>query len=262
MKTTRRTMMMTMVTGAVLMSAGPTHALSPKGIIEKATRGQLPADERVDYNMVLVNKSNKKKVRALTIWYKQDTGNTDQNLLKFTAPADAAGIGLLTTQKPATDSDQWLYLPALRRVKRIVSSDRTGYFAQTDLTYQDLHVEELEDHNYALLGKGNVDGKECYKIEAKPKSKSIKRRSGYSKRHIWVDASIFVIRQIQYYDKRDRHTKTTVAKDFKKYGPVYRAKNIVIDNMDRKHKTYIALKNVEVNSGLPSSLFTTVKLEQ
>lgn len=255
----------------LLLSLTGAHAQTPAKrkvtvdeMVALATRGQLGNDETVKLTMVLVDKAGQKETRTLTTWFRKATRDSkeDKTLLKFHSPADVAGTALLSTQEPGADAGQWLYLPALKRVKRLVTSDNTGYFVGTDFTYQDLQIENTREYTYERIADEDVDGRRCYKIVATPKNKSISEKTGYSKRIFWIDVQDVVVLRLQYFNLSGTHVKTFSASDVQKFGPKKKPMQIIMDNLERNHKTYAKLHEVKMNTDLSDSLFTQSELSR
>ncbi len=127
--------------------------------------------------MVLVNKKGKKRTRTFTNSRILENG-LEKQIIRFTSPADIDGTGFLTIEKTGYETDQFLYLPALRRTRRIVSSQKSHRFVNTDFTYEDMERHPVDNYLYILKGEKIVGNLECYQLETRPKKNVI---SQYSK---------------------------------------------------------------------------------
>jgi len=129
------------------------------------------------------------------------------------------------------DDKQWLYLPAIKRVKRISSRNKSGSFMASEFSYEDISSQNYKNYTYeAKAQQVNVDGVEYFKITRVPKDKN----SGYSKQIIWVDTKEYLARFGEYYDKHDRLLKKINFLDYVKLNNTYRVHKIIIQNIQNK----------------------------
>ena len=146
-------------------------------------------DSTVEGKMILKDKSGNESVRSFKNFIFEELDETlgDKSIIVFSEPRDVKGTSLLTHANiEPKDDDQWLYLPALKRVKRISSSNRTGKFVSSEFSYEDLSTDEPEDYNFVWLEEIACPADstlQCHVIEATPKNK----KSGYSMRVIYID---------------------------------------------------------------------------
>ena len=122
------------------------------------------------------------------------------------------GTAFLTHSHDTRDDDQWLYLPALKRVKRIASSNRSGAFMSSEFSYEDLGNDEVGKYDYRYLGETTIDGVACYQLERIPKTPS-----GYTRHIVWLDQDALRVQKVDYYDRGERLLKTLTASDYQQY---------------------------------------------
>jgi outer membrane lipoprotein-sorting protein len=255
------------LTAAVLVSAGAAVCaqddLTGEQILRKAEEATRAKDERGVVDMVLVSKDGKKSRRSLETFYKQGEGDDDCNLLRFLEPPTVRGTALLTREASGRADDQWVYLPAFKKTRKVASNKRTNRFAGTDFTYEDLRTEDFEASTYSRKADASmkVDGKEvaCYVVEAKPKDKDL---SGYSKREIWVEKDRLLTLKVLFYDHKGRHQKTLSSRGFEQVEGLWRAKRSMMEDHLRGSKTLWQASERKINPGLSDSLFTTRSLER
>ena len=137
----------------------------------------------------------------------------DKSMIIFEDPADVKGTALLTFSHKTGDDDQWLYLPALKRVKRISSSNKSGPFMGSEFAYEDLSSQEVEKYTYSYLRDETLDGVETFVIERYP----VDTKSGYTRQVVWLDKDEYRVRKIDFYDRKASHLKTLVIGDYKLY---------------------------------------------
>jgi len=258
MKTTR---IFSLVIALALLSGNheiSAQELTAKAIMEKNDQQRTTEDERVDLIMKLINKKGKERLRKITRLAKTDAVGNEKSLIRFLSPADVKGTGLLTIENTGRDDDQWLYLPALRKVRRISASNRSDSFMGSDFTYEDLGPEKLEDYDYSLIKTEVVDEVECFLIAAVPNNAKEKKASGYSKRHLWIRQDNFVVIRTDFYDKKGELAKTFTASDIRLIAGTgkWRAHRMEMKNLKTGHRTVLLFENFAINQGVKDDLFT------
>ena len=156
--------------------------------------------ERSQVEMVLINAHGDRTVRKMINEIREKEGDGDQSISTFLWPADVKGTRMLTWSHKTGDDDQWLYLPALKRVKRISSRNKSGAFMGSEFSYEDLGSQEVEEFHHKFLEDTQVDGRDVWKLERVPVSK----RSGYSKEVGYFDKEYMNPLRIEYYDRKGR----------------------------------------------------------
>ncbi len=189
-----------------------------------------------DMEMILIDKRGNRRVRKIRS-YRRDWGEDTHSIMFFLTPADVKDTGFLTFDYDEVDKDddQWLYLPALKKTKRIASSDKSGSFMGSDFTYADMTTRELDHYDYTLLKEAEVGGVAVWIVEAIPNNEDEIEETGYTK-------SIFFVR--------------------KDNDVVLRTKNWVKKGKATLHKTVIKASNVRFNQNLAESRFTVRQLEK
>lgn len=136
------------------------------------------------------------------------------SLIVFDAPADQRGTALLTRARADGRDEQWLYLPAFGRVRRIVARFRASAFVGSEFTFEDLMPWRLEDWTYTLEGEAPCGDQRCRLLERRPRNP----RSGYSRQRLWLDTEEHRIQRIEYYDRKGLHQKTLTVQGYREYG--------------------------------------------
>ena len=220
-------------------------------------------DSTVEGQMVLKDKSGNESVRKFKNMIFEELEPTlgDKSIIIFTEPRDVKGTSLLTHANiEPQDDDQWLYLPALKRVKRISSSNRTGKFVSSEFSYEDLSTDEPEDFNFTWLEEGTClieTALTCHLIEATPKNK----KSGYSKRLIYVDTEEFRYQSVKFYNRRGDLEKELHFKGYQKYlDKFWRADILEMTNLQTGKSTVIAWENYQFQTDLSLNDFKPEKL--
>ncbi|MDY8138350.1 outer membrane lipoprotein-sorting protein [Aquimarina sp. 2201CG5-10] len=221
-------------------------------------------DEKYEITMTLINKKGKSRVRELKQVSQKDEAKNRSTLLTFLSPADVKGTGFLSIEHTAAEDDQWLFLPALKRSRRISASDKTDNFMGSDFTYEDLDTEDLENFNYKLNGEEVLNDIKHYIIEATPKNVKKEKESGYGKRIIYVRYDNHIISKIKFFDKKGTFFKEMTASNIRKIdnSEKWRAFKREVHNVKTGHKTILDFKNIVIDTGVEEDQFTKRNLER
>ncbi|CAA6809844.1 MAG: Outer membrane lipoprotein-sorting protein [uncultured Sulfurovum sp.] len=208
--------------------------------------------------MVLINASGQKSTRQLEM-KTLEGDNGDKSISTFLTPADVKGTKTLTHEHVERDDDQWLYLPALKRVKRIASSNKSGSFMGSEFSYEDIGNQNYNKFTYGdKVEEVELDGEACYKGERIPKDKN----SGYTKQVSWVSKDKFLLKQVEYYDRKSELLKTAVFSDYKQIEGIWRVGKIVMRNHQNDKSTELTWKEEKLKVGLTAKEFNKRVLKQ
>jgi len=185
-------------------------------------------------------------------------GSRDYQLFQFLEPADVRGTSLLTHQDPKGDDSQWLYLPELRRVKRISSSGKTGSFMGSEFTYEDVGGNTLDRFKYTKLADDNYKGKPCYVLEKTPTYAN----SGYTKIKMWISKDANLVLRQDFFDRKNSLLKIMTFDGHKQYGSTWRSQKISVENLQTKKKSVLEFTSRKMKSGLSNDLFTERNLQR
>ncbi|MEK6683648.1 MAG: outer membrane lipoprotein-sorting protein [Nitrospirota bacterium] len=250
---------------AFCLAGGSAWAQDPTGldIMKKQRELQRAKDEEETQRMTLVNKngeSKERKVVRLTVTSREDLSKI---LIRFLAPRDVENSGLLTWEAKDGNDDQWLYLPAAKKTKRIASSGKKNRFMGTDFAFEDLRPENLAVHTYNLVGSEIVDGQDCFVIEAIPANEKQAEESGYSKRKLWIRKDIYYTVKRDYYDKKGQLEKVQTDRNLINVkGSIWRVNEIEMRDVQAGTKTVVVIEARAQEKGLKDSLFTEAGLEK
>ena len=245
---------------ALLVNA---QSLTGVDIMTKSVHAISSDNETVNIKMKLINSRGKERERYLHQYIKNDQDNNRSSLVKFLSPSDVKGTGFLSIEYTDKNDAQWLYLPALRRSRRISASDEKDSFMGSDFTYEDIRREKLVAYTYKLIGDVNIEGKEYYQIEAIPANEIKKENSAYGKREIAVDKENYIFKEIKYFNKNEAHVKTYMASDVKlvEGSDKWRAYKMEMTSLKTNHRTLLIFDNYKINSTLEDDTFTKRNLE-
>lgn len=231
-----------------------TAAEKPTGreIMEKVDNRDTGRDQKADMTMTLIKSGGRKRVRKVKLWRK-DYGENEKSFMRFKSPADVRGTGFLVWEHKEGDDDRWLYLPAFKKVRRISSGEKGKSFMGTDFSYEDLGSHNLDDYTYTFLRSEEVDGQDCFVVEAVPKPG---KDSSYSKTISWIRKDIFLAVKVEFYDENGKFLKRLHATDIEKIDGISTAKRMVMENLQEKHRTVLEFEKVRYNVGLKDYVFT------
>jgi len=209
--------------------------------------------------MVLKNRQGETSTRHIRNKTLEVDGDGDKSISIFDRPRDVKGTALLNfTHKVGTD-DQWLYLPALKRVKRISSSNKSGSFMGSEFAYEDVTSQEVEKYTYKWLRDENLDAKKCFIFERYPVYKS----SGYTRQVVWMDQAEYKILKIDYYDRKNTLLKTLTQSDFHQYLDAYwYPENMHMVNHQTGKSTLLTWSDYKFNTGLSNKNFNKNSLKR
>lgn len=211
-------------------------------------------------SMTMTDKRGKVRQRE-TLGYRKYFGDEKRTVLFYLSPKNVKDTGFLTYDYPDEniDDDQWLYLPALRKARRISASDRGDYFLGTDFTYEDIKNEgkvELSDYEFKTLGKAMVGDKETLIVESIPVDAQTAKELGYGKVHSWVDTSNWMIIKTRYWDIKQNDLKTLTIDDIRKVDGIWTRHQLTVDNHKTGHRTEFVFSEVDYQSEVDDQLFT------
>ncbi len=206
-------------------------------------------------SMVLTNA--KGKTRTNTMLSKTLDGGEKQ-IIWFLAPADDKGVAFLKIEHEGKDDEMRMWLPAFKKIRRISSKRKGDSFMGSDLSYEDMTNRELSENDYKRLEDETVDGKECYVLEITPKPIA---KSSYKKHVTWILKENLTPLKEESYDKRGTLKKVKSFLFFKTKGyDVIR--EIFVEDVQKKHTTKVSFINVDVDTGVPASLFQEKNLKR
>jgi outer membrane lipoprotein-sorting protein len=250
---------------ALILGLGnaPAHAQASSAdgiadIADAAARGleiALEADRRdtgfedyaAELTMILRNRHGEESTREMRTRTLEVADDGDKSMVIFDRPRDVAGTALLTfTRKVGTD-DQWLYLPALKRVKRIASNNKSGPFMGSEFAYEDIASQEIEKYTYRYLREEVLDGVNTFVVERVP----VYENSGYTRQIVWYDQEEYRVLKIDFYDRKDELLKTLTYAGYQQYvGRYWRADEMHMVNEQTGKSTTLVWQDYEFQNGL------------
>lgn len=212
------------------------------------------SDSTVDLKMILRNKAGQEATRDLKITTLEipDEAVGDKSLIVFASPPDIDGTALLSHAKILDPDDQWLYLPALKRVKRISSVNKSGPFVGSEFAFEDFTALELNKYDYTYLRTEPCGEFLCDVIELVPRYEY----SGYKKQVSWIDQEVFQVRKVEFYDRRGDLLKTLSFEDYRQYEDKYwRPHKLLMVNQQTGKSTDLVYDPFTFKTGVGSRHF-------
>jgi len=214
--------------------------------------------------MEMIDRRGKKRVRE-TRGFRKYYGEEKRTMIFYLQPKNVRKTAFLTYDYPQADDDQWLYLPAMRKIRRISSSDRGDYFLGTDFTYEDIKKEGkfgIEDYNWKRIGERIIDDHHSYIVEATPINDDIAKELGYSKVLYHVDSKIWMVRQAKSWDIRGNELKTIHTRDIRQVQDIWTAHLLEVNNHKTGHHTRFLFSDIDYATGVTDDIFTQQSLRR
>lgn len=231
-------------------------------IAREADRRDLGFEDTVTtLQMVLTNARGQTSTRSLLIRTKEvpNEDEGDKTFIIFDQPRDIKGTALLTFTHIAKQDDQWLYLPALKRVKRISSVNKSGPFVGSEFAYEDLASQEVAKYAYRYLRDEACGDLTCFVVERVP----VYKHSGYTRQIAWIDQDEYRLQQIEFYDRKNSLLKTMSLSDYRQYLDKYwRASTLDMENHQTKKSTRLMMGDYRFRTGLTDSDFSRTALKR
>ncbi len=213
-----------------------------------------------DMLMSLKNKHGQESQREIRLKTLEVAGDGDKSLSIFDSPRDVKGTAFLNFTHKVGDDDQWLYLPALKRVKRISSRNKSGSFMGSEFAYEDISSQEVEKYTYKWIRDEVYEGMDCFVIERYPVDK---KNSGYTRQVIWLDKEHYRAWKIDFYDRKESLLKTLVSNSYQQYlGKFWRPDQMDMVNHQNGKSTKLVWTNYKFNAGLSDGDFNKNSLKR
>ena len=253
-----------LVAGLAVASARalPQDKQDGRKIMEQVLQGSRWKDMTADVTLIITNAKGDRRVRKIKLFSRKRTEDESDMLMRFIEPADVAGTGFLMIEHQNRDDDRYLFLPALRRVKRIASSGKGGNFMGSDYTYYDIGEPKLDDWTYPSVSDTTIDGKACYVITALPVTPKIARETGYSKIVHYVDKERMTIIRSDYYDRRGKLQKILTIPEMIRLAGIWFQTHLVMKNVQDNRTSEMKFENIKINQNLPKRYFSQRYLQR
>ena len=256
--------------GMILLTFASAHASEgekPDGaeLARQSDQAQRSDSEHNVMTMTLENSRGQQRVRTIEGYSKELDDNEEHRFVKFLKPSDVKDTTLLTYDYREDDDDIWLYLPALKKVKRILSSNKTDYFMGSDFSYWDMENLDLANWEYRVTGEETLEEVDCWILEATPLNEDERKESGYDKTVSWIGKTDMLPRRVDYHDTKGRHAKRLTTADIRPTSaddPRPRAHRLTMENYITKHKTVLVMDTLELDVTVDEEIFSQRNMRQ
>lgn len=217
------------------------------------------ADQTADMTMVLRNRVGQESTRTMRLKTLEVDGDGDKSLTIFDEPRDVSGTAFLSFTHALEPDEQWLYLPALKRVKRISSSNKSGPFMGSEFAYEDISSQEVEKYAYNWLRDEEFEGRNTFVVERFPQYE----HSGYTKQVVWIDQEMYQPLKVEFYDRKGSLLKTLTSTDYQQYlGQFWRTSTMHMVNHQTGKETTLTWSGYDFDSGLSERDFNQNSLQR
>jgi len=254
---------------SIVFSAIALHAqsqLTGQLIQKKSIEAIRVAGVESVATLTIIDSKGRQRVRKLTQISKlYDNGQTEKKMIRFLSPADVKGTGFLIFYYREKDDDKWLYLPALRKTSRIVSSENAKSFMGSEFSYTDMTPPTVEDFTYNILGEEEIKGVLCWKIEITPKADDIADENGFSKKISYIGKQDYMIRKAVYFDlDEELHKEFTVyeIKELDTKNHKYRLTHMVMENKQNGRQSIMKVEKIQFTPKIKDEYFYIRYLER
>lgn len=240
--------------------------LSGQQIQEKAIEAtRLNGSESVATITILDGRGRERIRKVAQVNKLYDKYNMEKKLIRFLAPADVKDIGFLTFDYRTKEDVKWLYMPALRKTRRVVSSDNAKSFMGTEFSYADMTAPTVENFSYRILGEENINSTLCWKLEITPVNEDIADENGFSKKISFIGEKDFVIRKMIYYDLDEKLHKELFVHEIKEVDEKnhkFRIMHMEMENKQNGRKSILKVDQFQYSSDIKDDYFTIRYLER
>lgn len=251
---------------AVSFPLDAQDGLTAEQIVDRAFKATKVAGAEAVSTLTIIDSKGRERVREIAMVSKlYDNGKTEKRLIRFLSPADVKGTGLLTYDYEKEDDDMWLFMPALRKTRRIVSTEKAKNFMGSEFSYADMTPPNLDDFTYTILGESEAEGVVCWEIEIIPVNDDVADENGFSKRVVHIAKDNFVIRKAVYFDLDGELHKELNVKEIREIDAKshkFRYMHMLMSNKRNGRKSIMKVNEIQFNPNVKDDYFTTRYLER
>jgi hypothetical protein len=219
-------------------------------------------NSQMEFTLHIRDAKGNDRVRKITMASKK-FGEVTKTLITFISPADVKETALLSYDYEDKDDDMWVYMPALKKVRRIVSGEKGKSFMGSEFTNADMSKPNDADFKYSILETLTLDGKTCWKIEALPVNKEVEKNCGYSKKISYIEKNAYLCYKVEFYDAKGGLQRVQTNSDYRKQSNgKYFCFNMKMENAQTKRVSEMVVDKIQLGSNLSESAFAPAALEK
>lgn len=238
------------------------RAQDARTIADKASDVINPGSMEMTSTLKIYDNKGNVRVREVSNAMAKFSGTT-KTLFKFLLPPDVKGTTILIYDYENKDDDMWIYMPSLRKTRRIVATEKGKSFMGSEFSNADMSKPTMSDFTYTLKGSETLDGKDCWKLESKCDNAGVEDANGYSRKVAWIEKSTYLTWKIEFYNHADKLLKVETFGDYRKQaGGKYFAFKLNMQNVQNSRKSEIVINKYQAGSALKESAFSATTLGQ
>lgn len=240
------------------------QSLTGRQIIEKTREAAMVDGLESVTTLSIIDKKGRERIRKTAMASRSYPDGTEKRIIKFLFPPDIKGTGMLIFDYEDKEDDMWIYLPAIRKTRRIISEEKSTSFMGSEFTKADMSAPNPDDFTFEILGETNVDNVACHKIEINPVSEKIAEEYGFHRKVTSIDKENFMIREALYYNRFEELFKILKVKEIEllnKNNHKYMATHMVMENKINSRKSIMEINKMEYNPNVKEDYFTIRYLE-
>lgn len=208
----------------------------------------------------------RERVRQISMASREfDNGATEKRIIRFLSPPEVKGTGMLIFDYRDKNDDMWIYMPALRKTRRIISREKSKSFMGSEFSNADMSAPNPADFNYSMLRSESLEGADCWVIEAKPLSEEVMDEMGYESQIVWIDKSNYVLRKAEYFNGGNEPFKRLTAGNIQAIDPAsgkYMATRMEILNRENGRRSVMTMDKIQYNPDVTEEYFSIAYLEK
>lgn len=238
------------------------RAQDARTIADKASDVINPGSMEMTSTLRIYDNKGNVRVREVSNAMAKFSGTT-KTLFKFLSPPDVKGTTILIYDYEDKDDDMWIYMPSLRKTRRIVATEKGKSFMGSEFSNADMSKPTMSDFTYMLKGSETLDGRDCWKLESKCANAGVEDANGYSRKVAWIEKSTYLTLKIEFYDHADKLLKVETFGDYRKQaGGKYFAFKLSMQNVQNSRKSEIVINKYQAGSAMKESAFSATTLGQ
>ncbi len=215
--------------------------------------------------LIIRDAKGRERIRKTVMASKSYSEEIEKRIIRFLEPADVKGMGMLIVDYDDQDDDMWVYIPANRQSRRIVSSEKSKSFMGSEFSNADMSAPNLHDFNYRILGEESINGAVCWKIEICPINTSKEDEYGFLRKITWVKKTDNIALKSEYYDFDNELHKVLMILEYKEMDALnhtFIVSNMKIENRQNGRTSDMIMNKVQFNPNVPDTYFTLTYLEK
>ena len=214
----------------------------------------------------IIDAKGRERIRQTSMASREfDDGATEKRIIRFLSPAEVKGTGMLIYDHKEGNDDMWIYMPALRKTRRIVSSEKSKSFMGSEFSNADMSAPNPDDFDYRILRSETIEGRECWVIESVPVNEDVMDEMGFDLKISWIGKKDYVQRKAEYYNEDEEHFKTLISRDVRAIDPdgkKHLAMYMEMINHEKNRRSVMTMDKIRYNPAVKEEFFSLAYLEK